>query len=49
MKNYICKHVIGISVLQDKFEIPLEAKTGGLGARRGPGRPKQCGKALSKE
>ena len=52
MKIYICisrKHVIAISVIQNKFEIPLEAKTGVQGARRGPGRPKKVSKASSKE
>lgn len=47
-KNYLCMHAIGLATLLDKFTLPEEAATGGLGIKRGPGRPKRNTKALQK-
>ncbi len=40
-KNYVCVHTIGIATIYGKFTLPEEAITGGLGIKRGPGRPKK--------
>ena len=49
LKTYICEHTIGTAVELNQFDLPKEAWTGGLGVRRGPGRPKKCSKALRPE
>ncbi len=35
-----------VATLLDKYDMPDEASTGGLGIKRGPGRPKRISKAL---
>ncbi len=47
-KNYVCLHSIGIAACVDKYTLPDEAATGGLGVKRGPGRPKRVSKALKR-
>ena len=45
-KQYICKHVVGIAILKDYFEVSAEAKTVPLGQKRKRGRPALTKKAL---
>ncbi|RNA43816.1 hypothetical protein BpHYR1_020666 [Brachionus plicatilis] len=48
IKNYICKHLIGISKILNipGCEIPLSAKNIPIGEKRKPGRPTKAKQAL---
>lgn len=46
MKNYICKHVVGIGIRKSLIEVPMEAKTVPIGKKRPRGRPPKARKAL---
>jgi len=46
LKNYICKHIIGMSIRLKYFKSPPEAKTVAIGSKRKRGRPCKAKKAL---
>ncbi len=45
-KNSVCLHSIGIAAYLDKYTLPDEAATRGLGVKRSPGRPERFSKAF---
>ena len=45
-KNYICKHIIGISIRLKYCKVPPEAKNVKIGTKRKRGRPSKARKAL---
>lgn len=47
--EYVCIHVLALANLLGKMEFPPEAATGGLGKRKGPGRPKKLGTSLMRD
>ena len=49
LKNYSCKHTVGIAIRFFRKEIPLAAKTIPLGRKRSAGRPKKVGTAYQRE
>jgi len=49
LKNYICKHIIGMSVRLKYCKAPPEAKNVAIGAKRKRGRPSKVKKALIKQ
>jgi hypothetical protein len=46
LKNYICKHILGIQIQRKYVLPPLEATLLPLGQKRKPGRPRKMGPAL---
>jgi hypothetical protein len=47
MKNYICKHIVSIAIINKEYEVKPEAKIdSNLNAKRVRGRPKKSTKAL---
>jgi hypothetical protein len=46
LKNYICKHIIGMSIRLKYFKPPPEAKNVEIGKKRKRGRPSKAKKAL---
>ncbi|XP_035711288.1 uncharacterized protein LOC118436791 [Folsomia candida] len=46
LKMYVCKHVLGIAIVNKQYEVCPEAKTVPIGTRRCPGRPSKARKAL---
>ena len=46
LKQYICKHIVGIAILRNYFQVSAEAKTVPLGQKRKRGRPAATKKAL---
>ena len=49
LKNYICKHIIGLSIRLKYCKAPPEAKNVAIGAKRKRGRPSKAKKALIKQ
>lgn len=49
LKNYMCKHILGMAIRLKYAEAPLEAKLIPLGQKRRPGRPAKSKKALIKQ
>jgi hypothetical protein len=46
MKEYICKHLIGLAIRLKLVNVPPEAKDVAIGAKKKRGRPKKSTKAL---
>lgn len=46
LKNYICKHVVGIAIRKNLIAVPNEAKNVPIGQKRKRGRPAKSRKAL---
>ncbi len=46
LKNYICKHIIGMSIRLKYCKAPPEAKNVSIGTKRKRGRPSKAKKAL---
>jgi len=46
LKNYICKHIIGMSIRLKYCKPPQEAKNVEIGTKRKRGRPSKAKKAL---
>jgi hypothetical protein len=49
MKKYVCKHTVAVNVLKNRYELKPLAKSLPFGFKRGRGRPKTVGPALSIE
>ena len=49
LKNYTCKHSVGLAIRYFQKDIPLAAKTIPLGCKRAAGRPKKVGTAFERE
>ncbi len=46
LKNFICKHIVGLAIRLKKYEVVPEAKSIPIGEKRKRGRPAQAKKAL---
>jgi len=49
LKNYICKHLLGIAITEKYFQVQPEAKNVPIGQKRKRGRPSKATKALLRQ
>lgn len=49
LKDYMCKHIVGIAIRRQFFKVPFEAKQIPIGQKRKRGRPKLAKRALIKD